>query len=617
MIGSFWGIFWIDCSTKQTIEQGFLKIAQRCKIEEELQSIRSWLSNIPDEWLLIFDNADDPLIDISGYFPTGSRGTILVTTRNPDCKVHQTVGSYEFAGMRGEEAVDLLLKTIRTDDSSASTSRETARDVVMTLGNLALAIVQAGAIIRQNLCRMEDYCEMYQRRRQELLSHVPTQASSDYKYTVYTTWELSVNVIEGMSSEVAGHALDLLRLFAFLHFDGISEEILRQAWENTAKDLRLDETDSNQLDWLCQATSSKWDPYHLRECISLLSSFSLLKVDGLTNNVSMHPLVHTWTRDRLGTTEQERWSLKTALLLADSVSWGNKTSDYTFRRSLVSHVTTCLTLLTLEILFAPGKGEEELLRTADKFIKVYVDNGQWLQAVELKEKVLEARKRILGEEHPDTLLSMGNLARSYSDLGRRQDAVELEEKVLEARKRTLGEEHPDTLRTMGNLAVSYSDLGRRQDAVELTEKVLEAWKRTLGEEHPDTLRTMGNLARIYSGLGRRQDAVELEEKVLEARKRTLGEEHPDTLLSMDNLAASYSDLGRRQDAVELEEKVLEARKRTLGEEHPDTLLSMANLEFYYNELDKQPRPALQPEEQVEGKTRSRWSLSSLVRRSHR
>jgi hypothetical protein len=38
--------------------------------------------------------------------------------------------------------------------------------------------------------------------------------------------------------------------------------------------------------------------------------------------------------------------------------------------------------------------------------------------MELREKVLEVKKKELGEEHPDTLLSINNLVRSYSDLGR-------------------------------------------------------------------------------------------------------------------------------------------------------------------------------------------------------
>jgi len=53
---------------------------------------------------------------------------------------------------------------------------------------------------------------------------------------------------------------------------------------------------------------------------------------------------------------------------------------------------------------------------------------------------------------------MGNLARSYSDPGRGQDAVQLAEKVYEATKRTLGEEHPTTLSTLEfyNIALQKS-----------------------------------------------------------------------------------------------------------------------------------------------------------------
>jgi hypothetical protein len=72
--------------------------------------------------------------------------------------------------------------------------------------------------------------------------------------------------------------------------------------------------------------------------------------------------------------------------------------------------------------------------------------------------VVAAHKRTLGEEHPDTLLSMHNLANRYSDAGRRQEALQLTETVVAARKRTLGEEHPDTLLSMQNLtAFEYAN----------------------------------------------------------------------------------------------------------------------------------------------------------------
>ena len=38
---------------------------------------------------------------------------------------------------------------------------------------------------------------------------------------------------------------------------------------------------------------------------------------------------------------------------------------------------------------------------------------------------------------------MNNLAISYSDLGRHQEAVEMREKTLEFRRRVLPENHPD------------------------------------------------------------------------------------------------------------------------------------------------------------------------------
>jgi hypothetical protein len=40
-------------------------------------------------------------------------------------------------------------------------------------------------------------------------------------------------------------------------------------------------------------------------------------------------------------------------------------------------------------------------------------------------------------------MAMNNLANSYSDLGRHQEAVEMGEKTLEFRRRVLPENHPD------------------------------------------------------------------------------------------------------------------------------------------------------------------------------
>jgi len=233
----------------------------------------------------------------------------------------------------------------------------------------------------------------------------------------------------------------------------------------------------------------------------------------------------------------------------------------------------------------------------------YEKIGHAKAAKALQEIVLEARQRILGEEHPDTLTSMGNLAATLSAMGDLPGARTLAEKVLEASQRILGEEHPDTLRAMGNLAGTLLDQGDLPGARTLAEKVLEARQRILGEEHPDTLRAMGNLAGTLLDQGDLPGARTLEEKVLEARQRILGEEHPETLISMDNLAGTLRDQGDLPGARTLGEKVLEASQRILGEEHPDTLRAMSNLAATLHDMGDLPGARTLGEKVLEARQR--------------
>ena len=590
----FWGIFWIDASSYITAQQGFLEISRTCGVEEDPKAVRQWLSNNQDPWLLIIDNADDPSLDVSDFFPTGNRGSILLTTRNPDCKIHSTIGSCELGQLNTDEAVTLLLKAAGAEDTADEDARRKAKPVIQTLGFLALAITQAGAYIRRGLCSIEEYCDVYTRRRQKLLRHRSVQASSDYKYSVYTTWEISIEAIEKRRDETSHNAMELLQIFSFLHYDGITEDIFEQAWRNNYRRGDSSQDIIHMFYMQPQKKAGDWDPTMIREAADLLASFSLInlgrerdtkRIDETGRRMSIHPLVHVWARDRLSEEFQRCSWIITSSTLAATMSWEYALIDYRFRRSLLPHIESCISLCR-DKPFLDEYSELNRVRVAEGFVLAFRENGRLQEAMELGEKVLKARQRTLGSEHPDTLYAMNNLAISYSDLGRKQEAMELVETVLKARQRTLGSEHRDTLMAMNNLANSYSDLGRKQEAMELNETVLKARQRTLGSEHPYNLYTMNNLAISYSDLGRKQEAMELEETVLKAHQRTQGSEHPDTLRMMNNLAVSYSDLGRKQEAMELEETVLKAHQRTLGSEHPDTLVAMNNLAISYSDLGR-------------------------------
>jgi hypothetical protein len=197
--------------------------------------------------------------------------------------------------------------------------------------------------------------------------------------------------------------------------------------------------------------------------------------------------------------------------------------------------------------------------------------GDYAGARDLDEQVLEARTRVLGPEHPDTLGAMSDLAGALSGQGDLAGARDLYEQVLEVRTRARGPEHPRTLGTMGDLSRVLSSQGDLAGARDLQERVLEAQTRVLGPEHPDTLGTMSGLARILGDQGDLAGARDLFEKVLESCTRVLGPDHPHTLDVMSDLAVTLSRQGDEAGARVLEEQVHEARTRVLGPEHPDTL----------------------------------------------
>jgi len=203
--------------------------------------------------------------------------------------------------------------------------------------------------------------------------------------------------------------------------------------------------------------------------------------------------------------------------------------------------------------------------------------GDYAGAEPLYRRALEARERVLGPEHPDTLVSVNNLAGLLESTGDYAGAEPLYRRALEASERVLGPEHPSTLVSVNNLAGLLSRTGDYAGAEPLYRRALEASERVLGPEHPDTLGSVNNLAYLLSRTGDYAGAEPLYRRALEASERVLGPEHPSTLGSVNNLAGLLSRTGDYAGAEPLYRRALEARERVLGPEHPDTLGSVNNL----------------------------------------
>ena len=87
------------------------------------------------------------------------------------------------------------------------------------------------------------------------------------------------------------------------------------------------------------------------------------------------------------------------------------------------------------------------------------------------------------------------IGESMQSLGIYDQGVRVHKSALQIRMRELGEEHPDTMASMANLAALHFQAGDHDEALRLFIRSTALRTKVLGEEHPDTLKSMNDLAR--------------------------------------------------------------------------------------------------------------------------
>ncbi|KAG8710774.1 hypothetical protein FRC09_020938 [Ceratobasidium sp. 395] len=570
-------IVYVDATTRETLTSMLKGFALVRKIGETHEDTLQWLESSSQPWLLVIDNVDGPDLELQRFMPRGLYGSVLITTRlrtlallgrgpGSDCSVGQ---------MESEDAIELLLTKARMkDDVVSSEEMESAAKLVEDLGFLALAIVHAGAYIFCSKSSITKYRKQCVENTQTSLERYSKLAGNieEYERTVYTTWVMSYEKLSQYTQQVLG-------LMAYLHHGGITEEIFKRAASNINRAPEIPPNDEELAtrkhvrDCLTPFLDADggWDSNAFSTVTDELVLYSLIDYDRVNQAFALHVLVQDWSCTMIPHSKATAL-IHTSHLLALSIDWFNTLETHTYRRGLLVHVSKLLSKLDVSHV-----------NDAENFARVYHDNGRWKEAEMLLVRVLDVRKRTLGELHPAALISMHNLANAYLKQGRWDEAEALQVRVLDAEKQTLGELHPDTLTSMSSLATIHWGQGQWDEAEALQVRVLNTRKQTLGELHADTLTGMNELAFIYLNKGWWDEAEALLVRVIYARKQIQGEMHPHTLTSMNNLANTYSKQGRWDEAEALQARVLGARKQTLGELHPNTLTSMNNLASTYRQ----------------------------------
>ena len=254
-----------------------------------------------------------------------------------------------------------------------------------------------------------------------------------------------------------------------------------------------------------------------------------------------------------------------------------------------------------------GADHPDTALSLDNLASLYQAMGRYADAEPLYQRALKIREAKLGPDHPDTAISLNNLAVLYGLMGRYADAEPLYQRALKIREAKLGPDHPDTAFSLNNLAVLYELMGRYADAEPLYQRALKIREAKLGPDHPDTASSLNNLAWLYYSMGRYADAEPLYRRVLKIREAKLGPDHPDTALSLNSLAELFRLTGRSAEAEPLYQRALKIREVKLGADHPSTALSLNNLAVLHAEQGRWP-------EAVGGVDRERRSLLRHVRR---
>ncbi len=216
-----------------------LEDASECKSQVVSREIvKGWLSNprkhlsgsdelVPPgragseaTWLLIFDNADDPMI-LADYWPQGS-GSILITSRDPLAKRMFTrrPSGLDLDILTEQDSLSLFNHLTASFDEPED---DRARQISDALGGFPLAISQMAGIIRRYDLTLSEFFELYtDHEKQADLYRTKFETNLvTYPHSLSTVWALE---------KLKPQARRLLESISFLDPDVIGEDLLMEAW---------------------------------------------------------------------------------------------------------------------------------------------------------------------------------------------------------------------------------------------------------------------------------------------------------------------------------------------------------------------------------------------------
>ncbi|MEU3404943.1 tetratricopeptide repeat protein [Streptomyces sp. NPDC006670] len=592
-------IWWIDAAVPGATEAALAAIAERLSphwtgTEPSLPAraawAMSWLQQ-HDRWLLVHNNVEEPALlgVLLGSLP---RGHHLITSRYAT----RWPGQVRFVGLSVLPRTDSVALIGSWVPLASPKEEWHAGRLAGELGDLPLALEQAGAYMNQTVTSVEEYRSSLH----EFLDEAALDHAAD-EQTVAGVWALTLTAL----AESNPLSVELLHTLAWLDPDGLPRELL---------------------------ASLTAGPVRVKTALGLLRAYSMVTLS--LEEVAVHRLVQKVLRDR-ATREaaaratadgpppapRGREAAERILLAAVYPNGPEEDPDTVQLARLAAHATALST--TDPGIYHPGPSR----LFADTALHLN-DRGQTVRALPLFEAYARQTADGFGIDHPFTLNACGSVATSLMAAGRLEPATDLLEELVERATRVLGggdlitlhiraslaevhltcgrlqraedgfaaaaadstahlgPDHPRTLTLRNRLATTYENRHQFDRAIEIYQDLLRHEHGGLvhWEQHSTPLRLnaatiRNNLAGAYQGAGRSAEAIATYREALADMVRRVGADHPKTLECLGNLGYALDAAEQREEASRIYREVAEKRVRILGEDHPDTLLSQSNLAY--------------------------------------
>jgi tetratricopeptide (TPR) repeat protein len=588
-------VWWIPADQLPSVRGSLAQLASRLGLEPTMSTgIDGAIQAVLDalrrgdpygRWLLIFDNADQPE-DIIDLIPPGP-GDVLITSRNHRWQsVINTVPMDVFT--RPESSEFLAKRVIK------GLSEHDANRLAEQLGDLPLALEQAGAMLAETGMPVDEYLRLLEEHVSSIMSE---GKSPDYPMSMTAAWKLSVSTLKNQLPQ----AQELLRCCAFFGPEPIPRDVFRQGAQLRGTSL----------------ASVISDPILLARAVRELGRFALVTLDG--RSVSVHRLIQALLRDELTPDEQAAYRREVHLILAaaaprnpdDVASWPryrdllpHVTSDFTDLAKSQEPRVRELALNTMRFLHQSGDYTSCLALT-ERFIEQWTKDsgpnnrdvldaqrqlgnvlrllGRYQESTELTREALEKSQRIMGENDSLTLLLRTSYGADLRARGEFRRARELDVQTRDLLEAKFGNDHPRTLRLLSSLALDYglnSDYVTAKDLYQYAFPLMSQLE--VGTAPADVLGAWIGLAWTLRLLGQYRDALDVLQEARDYALEALGPEHIATLRCIN----AYTIVCRkfpesRADALEACQSTLELSQRLLGETNPDTLavgISLSNLQ---------------------------------------